>query len=233
MPNFIFLSEAETAQENNDPPGEVTLAGKLILQRAEILRSQEEKESNKAVITASAMTLGGSEEVVPDNTETKVKVKRGSAKAKASPSKGKKAAGKSRRSKLEETAEAAIGTPALESEDGYDMVPQRKFWFSHSVAAEFNIFEHTDATAYPMTNQYPQHQYPRPPPLPIEPQITVRHSTSSVVAESTVADPPHPHLFSPYRKSPSKQIRDKPHRAPSRLHPVAPRSMLQRKLKLS
>ena len=129
LPNFVFLSEAEAAQENNDPPEEVALAGKLVAHRADILRSHEEKESNKAVITASAMTLGGSEEV-PDNAETKAKAKRAFAKAKASPSKGKKAAGKSRRSKLkEEIVEGEMGTPALESEDGYDTVPQRQFDF--------------------------------------------------------------------------------------------------------
>lgn len=230
MPSFIFLSEAEIAQENNDSPEEVTLAEKLVAQRAEILRSHEEKESNKAVISASAMALGGSEELAPDNTETKGKVKRGSAKAKASPSKGKKVAGKSRRSKLkEETAEAEIGTPALDSEDGYDTVSQRKFGF-HILPQPSSRSLHTVATA-PIINQYPQHQYQLPHPLPIEPQVTVRHSNSSVVAESSVADPPHPHLFSPYRKSPSKRMQDKSHRPSSRLHPVAPRSMLQRKFK--
>jgi Ino eighty subunit 1 len=142
MPSFVFLSEAEAAQENNDPLEEITLAGKLVAQRAEILRSHEEKESNKALITASAMTLGGDEEVVPDNTETKMKGRRGSAKAKASNSKVKKAAGKSRRSKLkEEIAEGEMGTPAPESEGGNDAVPQRRFGFYVWPRLELKIFE--------------------------------------------------------------------------------------------
>lgn len=128
---FVFLSEAETAQENKDPPEELTKAAKLVAQRNEILRSHEEKESNKALISAGAMSLGGDEEAVPDSSESKVKGKRGPAKAKTSPSKLKKAPGKSRRSKLkEETTDKEIHTPAPESEDGYDAVPRRESSFA-------------------------------------------------------------------------------------------------------
>jgi Ino eighty subunit 1 len=234
MPSLVFLSETETAQENNDPPEEIALAGKLVAQRAEILRSHEEKESNKALITASAMSLGGDEEVVHDNTETKMKGRRGSAKSKASTSKVKKAAGKSRRSKLKEetgTAEGELCTPAPESDDGYDAVPQRKFGFHLLPQLEFKTFDSTVTTAHPMTNQYP-HQYQRHPPPPMESHVIIRHShrnPSSTAAEPPGVEPPR-HRFSPYRKSSSKQTRDRSHRPSSRLHPVAPRSMLQREL---
>lgn len=208
MPSFVFLSEEGAAQENNDPPEEITLGGKLVAQRAEILKSHEEKESNKALITASAVALGGDEEVVPDGTERKMKGRRGVAKAKPSTSKVKKTAGKSRRSKLkEEAAEGEICTPAPESENGHD-VPQL-------------------ATTHPITNQYPHHQYQRQPLPTMETHVTIHRNSSSLAAGPSGVDPPHRHRFSPYSKSSSKQMHDRPQRSLSRLHSVAPRSMLQ------
>jgi len=125
MPSFVFLSQVETRLENNDPPEEIALADKLVAQRAEILRSHGEKESNKALITASAMTLEGDEEV-PGNTETKKKGRRGSTKAKASTSIVKKATGKACLPQLK-GKDTEICAPAPESEDGYDEAPQCKF----------------------------------------------------------------------------------------------------------
>lgn len=232
MPSFVFLSEEGAAQENNDPPEEITLGGKLVAQRAEILKSHEEKESNKALITASAVALGGDEEVVPDGTERKMKGRRGVAKAKPSTSKVKKTAGKSRRSKLkEEAAEGEICTPAPESENGHD-VPQRKY-IHFRLQLEFKIFESTVATTHPITNQYPHHQYQRQPLPTMETHVTIHRNSSSLAAGPSGVDPPHRHRFSPYSKSSSKQMHDRPQRSLSRLHSVAPRSMLQRKLELS
>jgi hypothetical protein len=125
-PGFTFLSEAEAAQENNDPPEETTLAAKLVAQRAEILKSHEEKESNKALITASAMSMGGDEDGAPGNPEYKVKGRRGAGKAKASASGVKNATARSRPSQLK--GKASEGILAPENEDGYDAVP-RKFGF--------------------------------------------------------------------------------------------------------
>jgi hypothetical protein len=119
-PTFTFLSEAEIAQENNDPPEEATLAGKLVAQRAEILKSHEEKESNKALITASAMTLGGDEDGALANSESKTKGRRGAAKAKMGASGIKNATARSRHPQPKGKGVEGITTP--EGVVGYDAV---------------------------------------------------------------------------------------------------------------
>lgn len=134
-PIFVFLSKAEVAQENVDPAEEKLLAEKLVAQRAEKLRIQGAKESNKdkgpSKLSVAGSTAGDEEDEIVE--EAQPKVKRSSRKSKASLIKEKKAAAdKARRSKAKEPILELVSSPVPlpRSDDDYDRyISQSEFRF--------------------------------------------------------------------------------------------------------
>ncbi|KAG6831266.1 hypothetical protein H0H92_011776 [Tricholoma furcatifolium] len=117
IPTFIFLSDTEISQENNDPEEEKTLAEKLIAQRLQILKTQGEKESarqNKNLNAGNgSVVLDGDADTVSNREDTQSKPKRV---GKASGTKDKK--GTSRSKPKEKTGkEDVISSPMREDFD--------------------------------------------------------------------------------------------------------------------
>ncbi|KAF9457100.1 hypothetical protein BDZ94DRAFT_1326526 [Collybia nuda] len=211
-PTFIFLSETEVAQENVDPEDEKTLAEKLVAQRAEKLRIQGTKESNKDKSLSKPLVVGsvvGDEEdrAIANTEENKPKGKRGTAKAKASlVVKEKKATTeKPPRSRLIETLHET-GFPLFRSDDEYDVYSSQR-------------------VVGGARNQYPRRQ----PQHQDEPQADLRspyHKISAITPESPSIHHSKRHRYSPYVRSPT--IYDKYLNKSYRPRPPAPsRSMLQ------
>jgi Ino eighty subunit 1 len=135
IPTFVLLSESEIMQENVDPEEEKILAGKLVAQRAEKLRIQGAKESNKdkgpGKISVAGSVVGDEEdEIAPSAEEAKPKGKRGSGKIKASlATKERKAvAEKLRQTRLkDQTRELEVHSPvpAPRSDDEYIQFPSQ------------------------------------------------------------------------------------------------------------
>ncbi|RDB28397.1 Ino eighty subunit 1 [Hypsizygus marmoreus] len=190
-PTFIFLSEAEVAQENVDPEGEKVLAEKLVAQRADILRSHGARNSSSKAAHGkpSDSIVGDDEEEPSPNIEVKQKGKRSAKpKALATPAsgKGKKAVSAAlRRLRLKEEKarerEETASAPAPESDDGYDSPAPTSAGFTQH-------------------NQYPQNQYRYQPQSQHEPQPL--HRRMSTPELSSVHRNRHHYQYSPYLRSP-------------------------------
>ncbi|KAF5377568.1 hypothetical protein D9615_005225 [Tricholomella constricta] len=217
-PTFMFISDAEIAQENVDPEDEKALAEKLVTQRAEILRTQGAKETvkqSKASTTGS--TIGDDEEEsIHKNEEAKPKGRRGAGKAKSTTAKEKKAASAAQRRlrlKEEKAKEGEIFPPpvAHESDDESEFLASRP-----PPAAQ---------------NQYPQHQYQYQPQLQFESHLQQNHRMSSATPEPSGPHRYDRHRYSPYPSSPVGAARSfkQHHRTyrPQHISHAPPRSMLQ------
>lgn len=242
-PTFVFLSEAEVAQENVDPEEEKILAEKLVAQRADKLRIQGAKESNKdkgpSKLSVAGSVAGDEEdEVVASIEETKPKGKRGSRKIKASliTKERKAAADKPRRSRLKDPIherEPHSPVPAPQSDDEYDQYPSQSEYGLRCLNSSQSLNTYSDVVSS-TRNQYPQRQHQYQPQLEPHSNSQLPYRTiSSRTPEPASIHRSHRHRYSPYMRSPvtyDAHYKYPQHKSRRPRPPPAPlRSMLQRK----